>query len=286
VRLGAAIAIVVLCLVPLSRARAADQLTSAQLSVDGQTRTYLLYVPATYNSPGSIHALAVVFHGLYNTDQTMLRFVTPQASARGMIVAFPQGVDNSWNAVSCCSAARINKVDDLGFARKLVATLVAQFHPRSVVAAGFSNGAMLSWLIGCQANAFVNAVVDAAGTEGVPESQCTPAHPLTIVAVHGLHDPTVPYNGGASIITQEADYAAPFRPINDVITEWRHDHDRCASSSNVAASGWSTTQWTGCASRTSVVLYTIGGMGHDVPSYGSGDPVDFGTLVVNVASRS
>jgi polyhydroxybutyrate depolymerase len=268
--------------VPAHAGARADSLTNQQMSWGGITRNYLLFVPGSYAHAG----VAVVFHGLYANELSLLKYVIPTAAARGIVVAFPQGVDNSWNAGGCCSVARASHIDDVGFAHELITTLVAKYQPRRVVASGYSNGAMLAWLLACQPHSLIGGIVDASGTEGIPEANCTPSAPLTAVAVHGLQDPTVPYHGGSSPITAGVDYSSPFRAIPDVITEWGRDHDHCATSSQATTPGWSAIHWSSCAGGTVVSLYTIDGMGHSVPNYAGGEPVDFGALIADVVARS
>jgi polyhydroxybutyrate depolymerase len=144
---------------------------------------------------------------------------------------------------------------------------------------------MLSWLLACQRGGFVGGVVDASGDEGIAASQCTPSRPVVATAVHGLDDPNVPYNGGSPPV-DSADLANPFRPVPDVLHEWGVTHEQCAATSTFTTPGWSVTHWTSCAGDVSVTLYTIDGMGHDVPNYRGGEPVDFGSLIVATAARA
>jgi polyhydroxybutyrate depolymerase len=249
-------------------------------------RSYDLFVPASYSQHGAVHAMAVVFHGLYNEDTSLERYVVPIASARGLIAVFPQGLGDSWNAGGCCGSAMETKVDDVGFVRTLVASLQARFHPRTVVAAGYSNGAMFSWYLACQPHPPVSGIVDASGTEAIDEPHCHPTVPLLVTAVHGRRDPVVPYDGGETATSEVVTAAGPFRAIPSVITEWGQDHERCRSMFTSWLPGWSTEQWTGCQTGSAVTLFTIDGMAHDVPNYPSGDPVDFGTLIVQTAARA
>ena len=265
---------------------AADRLISAQININGMARDYLLFIPASFAAKGSEHALAIAFHGLGSNELSLVRFVAPAASAHGVVVAFPQGFDDSWNADSCCGGARFLHLDDLGFATALIAQLSDRFHPSSVVAAGYSNGAMLAWNLACRHTGLINALVDASGTEAVTEADCQPTSPLKVVAVHGRDDPKVPYDGGGDVADMGIDNSAtPFRAITDVMREWGLDHDGCAAMSTTPHSGWSTTHWTSCANGTSATLVTVDGMGHDVPNHGGGEPVDFGDLIATAARR-
>jgi polyhydroxybutyrate depolymerase len=256
-----------------------DHLTTAHVLYDGLPREYKLFIPASYDGAG----LVLAFHGLYKEDTSLVRYVAPAAHAAGLIVAFPQGVDDSWNAGSCCGAARTAHVDDVGFASHLITTLSATYHPHSVVVAGFSNGAMLSWLIACSESSLITGLVDAGGTEGESSAACQPTRPLTVTAVHGGADPTVPYKGGGSMETQAGAIASPFRSITSVIDEWGQQHDGCDRQSTVQWPGWSRMRWSTCRKGVTATLYTINEMGHDVPSWSTGAPVDFGALIAQTA---
>ncbi|MHB8465635.1 MAG: CE1 family esterase [Acidimicrobiales bacterium] len=263
-----------------------DVLTTEQIMVGGTLRTYDLFVPQSYDAVGAVHALALVFHGLWSNQISLEQFVTPAASAYGVVVAFPLGIGESWNAGECCGSAKEAGVDDIGFATQLAAQLTARFRPRRVVAAGYSNGAMLSWRLACQPHSFVAGIVDASGTEALNAPACTPTRRVMATAVHGRQDHTVPFDGGASTTTQVETASPPFRAITSVITEWGRDHHRCSWYSANHLPGWSQIHWAGCPDGSTVTLYAIDGMGHDVPNYAAGMPVDFGSLIVDTAARA
>lgn len=276
-------------LTPLAaRAVTADQdsFTKEQITVGSTPRTYDLYVPASYSAANAVHAVALVFHGLYSTSSSLEKYVLPAASAHGLVVAFPDGLGNSWNAGSCCGSAKQAGIDDVAFAGALAKSLTARFHPRTVVAAGFSNGAMLSWRLACQRGSIVSGIVDAGGTEALPEPACTPTRRILEVSVHGRRDPVVPFQGGASLTTQAETASPGFRAIPDVITEWGKDHEQCRSLVSTHLPGWESTHWGNCPNGSSITLYAIDGMAHDVPNYQQGYPVDFGTLIVDTAARA
>lgn len=284
--LGALLVGALLYPVAARAATAADRLTTETMSVGSTPRTYDLFVPANYDQPGAVHGLALVFHGMGSTNESLEKYVVPAASAHGIVVAFPQGIGNSWNAGGCCGSARGANVDDLGFAHQLASLLTARFHPRTVIAAGYSNGAMLSWYLACQPHSFVAGVVDASGTEAIDEPACNPHRRILVSAVHGRHDPVVPYQGGGNPAWEAETGSGPFRAITSVITEWGQDHQRCQSAVSTHVPGWSTIHWSACPDGSSVTLYTIDGMGHDVPNYAAGAPVDFGSLIVDATARA
>ena len=273
-------------LAPARAAGGGDRLTSETIVVGGVPRSYLLFVPGSYDSPGSLHEVAVVFHGFSGSDADMVPFVRPAASAAGMVVAFPQGLGStvtyptgaSFDAGQCCSAAMWARVDDVGLALALLAALRDRFTPRATVVAGFSNGGMLAWRVACEHAAAVDAVIDASGTEALNAVDCHPDRAITAIAVHGTSDTYVPFDGGVNTEAVAVGDVNGFRPITGVIDEWG-GHDRCGERTERRPPGMVVTDWSSCARGASVVLYAVTDMGHRPPS--APWPVDFGNLLVH-----
>ncbi len=92
--------------------------------VGGVTRDYIVHVPASYS--GSIAVpLVLDLHG-YTSDNVQQRLISgqlQQSDDRGFIVAWPQGLNRSWNAYGCCGKSLERGVDDAGFMRALVANI-------------------------------------------------------------------------------------------------------------------------------------------------------------------
>ena len=66
-----------------------------QLTVDGRTRTYSIYVPTT----GETSGLMVALHGSGETVDSMITGIAAESVAEenGVIVAVPAGIDQGWN---------------------------------------------------------------------------------------------------------------------------------------------------------------------------------------------
>ena len=92
------------------------------LVFEGRTRTYNVHVPSTY-VPGSSVPLVLDFHGYTGTSsaQAGTSGFRAVSDAENFIVAYPQGVGNSWNAATfCCGDARAAGLDDVGLAVAIV----------------------------------------------------------------------------------------------------------------------------------------------------------------------
>ena len=115
------------------------------------------------------------------------------ADREGLVVAYPDGLDRTWNAGGCCGGARDRRVDDVLFLDALVATVRRDDGTGPVYAVGFSNGAMMSYAWACARPGMLAGIGPVAGALVVA---CPAPAPLTVVAVHGRLDARVPLDGG------------------------------------------------------------------------------------------
>jgi polyhydroxybutyrate depolymerase len=144
-------------------------------------------------APGA--PLVVVLHGARGSAADMRAKLGWDALAdrEGFVVAYPDGLDRTWNAGRCCGSARDRRVDDVAFLDELVATLRQDDGVGTVYAVGFSNGAMMSYAWACARPGALAGIGPVAGALTV---DCPAPAPLTVVAVHGSRDERVPIGGG------------------------------------------------------------------------------------------
>ncbi|MFO0632768.1 MAG: PHB depolymerase family esterase [Nannocystaceae bacterium] len=165
---------------------------------DGAMRRYNLYIPEGLD--GTVAApLVLNFHGLTSNaaQQQLFSQFDPVADANGLVVAYPEGTDASWNAGTCCGSAVTNQVDDVGFARAVIADVKARtcIDAKRVYATGMSNGGFMSHRLACEAADAVAAIAPVAGVIGIPLEDCAPSRPVPVLHFHGTLDPLVPYDG-------------------------------------------------------------------------------------------
>ncbi|MEZ4384554.1 MAG: PHB depolymerase family esterase [Nannocystaceae bacterium] len=164
---------------------------------DGLTRTAILHVPPSYDG-GAATPLVVNFHGLSSNagQQVLFSGMNETADAEGFIVAYPEGVMNSWNAGECCGVAQEQGVDDVGFVRALVETVegVTCVDPARIYATGMSNGGFMTNRLACEANDLFAAFAPvSAALVTIP---CAPARAIPTMIFNGTQDALVPYDGG------------------------------------------------------------------------------------------
>ncbi|GAA5112646.1 CE1 family esterase [Pseudonocardia adelaidensis] len=118
------------------------------------------------------------------------------ADREGFVVAYPDGLDGTWNGGGCCGRARTRGVDDVGYLAALSGRIAEEdgTDPRRVYAVGFSNGAILAYAWACSRPGDLAGIGPVAGAVLVP---CAAPGPVAVVAVHGTEDDRVPFGGGA-----------------------------------------------------------------------------------------
>jgi len=96
-----------------------------------------------------------------------------------------------------CGWASCN--DDVGFLKSLVATVSTDFEidESSFFVTGFSNGAMMTHRIACDASELFAAAA-LIGGRVEPGFECTPTRALPLLQINGGNDKTVPHDGKAS----------------------------------------------------------------------------------------
>ena len=115
---------------------------------DGGDRIAVVHHPATARAGAP---LVVVLHGAGGAGADMQANLGWDALAdrEGLVVAYPDGLDHTWNAGACCGRARDRRVDDVGFLDALVAAVRGADGIGPVYAVGFSNGAMMTYAWAC-----------------------------------------------------------------------------------------------------------------------------------------
>ena len=232
--------------------RPGDERTIA-LTHGGVARSYLVHVGRAV-TPGKAAPLVVNVHGLNNSPAIQVAFsgMSALADTRGLVVAYPQGLNASFNAGGCCGQSASSGVDDIGFIRDLVTDVEKQVcvDTRRVYATGFSNGGYMAYRLGCEAADVFAAVAPVSGVNATPT--CKPGHPVPVFAFHGDADPVVAY---ASDRTS--------------IAEWV-TRDGCKGAPTHTTFGASSCdEWAGCDGGVKVKMCTIAGGSHLWPGAGS-----------------
>jgi polyhydroxybutyrate depolymerase len=238
----------------------------------GQVRTFNLYVAPRVPTRTPV-PLLIVLHGLYLDPATAEASSGLDAVADGQDVAlaYPAGVQGSWNAGKCCGDSHTQKVDDVGFLVAIV-KLVAQVRPIDldrVYLAGFSNGGMMALKAVCDRPDVFAAAVSVSGTLQAP---CVGRRPVNAMLINGLRDTTVPYYGER----HSSFLGVPVTPA-PLAAARLAARSACTTNRKSAARRYIRMAYLGCAKRTSIQLLTVPALGHRWPNL-KHDGVDGGAL--------
>lgn len=224
-----------------------------RLRHDGELRSFLIYVPRTYDNTRAL-PLVINFHGGFQNSAHERDFsrMNPMADEKGFVVVYPQGTSNAWDAGACCTR---NEVDDVGFTRAIVEFMKARtcIDARRIYATGMSNGGRMSYRLGCEAADVFAAIAPVAGIKSFPDLDnspgCMPSRPISLIDFQGTADTRhIEYQSG-----QIAEWVA-FNRCTDAQPEetYRKGEHYCKTYSQ-------------CEEGTSVTYCVVQGGGHCWP---------------------
>jgi polyhydroxybutyrate depolymerase len=229
------------------------------VQVSSGNRNYFLHVPSTYDGSKPV-PLVVDFHGLTasGAQQRNLSPYPDVTDPEGAIMAFPSGLAGpsgaAWNVGPCCVA----NVDDIAFARALVAQVSAMacVDPKRVYATGFSMGGGMAYYLACHA-ADIFAAAAPSSFDLLQENvgDCQPPRPITVISFRGSADNLIPYGGGPSAVVP----GMPVTFLGAVPTfqKWAAI-DQCIGSPSAPDSNGCAT-YSACQGGVEVVLCTSPG---------------------------
>ena len=251
---------------------------------NGLKRTYHIYIPSSYNKSVQI-PLVIVLHGRGSNGWGMIvlthKGFNKLADKDGFIVVYPDGIELNWNDgrmdEEANDRAHRENIDDVGFISALIDTMVRDFNidQKRIYVTGISNGAIMSYRLACELSHKITAIAPVDGNIPVAlYPGCSPARPVSVLAINNTDDPLVPFEGG--------NIYGKFRRINlgkvlsvDESIEFWVNHNMCSSTPVVTEApdldpgdGTRVTikQYLNNFDGTEVVLYIVEGGGHTWPS--------------------
>jgi polyhydroxybutyrate depolymerase len=238
----------------------------------GQLRSFNYYVAPRVPTRSPV-PLLIVLHGLYidPATQEAASGMDAVADSQDVALAYPSGLNGSWNAGGCCGDSHAQRVDDVGFLVHVV-RLVAQLRPIDldrVYLAGFSNGAMMALKAGCDRPDVFAAAVAVSGTLQAP---CSGRRPVSALMLHGLRDTTVPYEGER----KSKFLGTAVTPVPTAIARLTA-RSHCVANRQQQQRRYQRKLFVGCAEGTSVELLTAPALGHRWPDLAH-DGIDGGKV--------
>jgi polyhydroxybutyrate depolymerase len=198
------------------------QVQRISFDLDGNTRSYEMYVPARYTGSSPV-PLILDFHGIYSSAKTERQtsgFQT-KADAEGFIVVYPEGISGpggqSWNADTTdqqwYSWANLVQVDDVAFAVKVADDVKSKLNIDAgrVYVTGLSQGGAMALLCAHdRGDIFAAAAVVSAALLKKLENY-KPVRPIPVVSFNSYDDQIVSYDGNGF-------FGLP--PIENTVLQW------------------------------------------------------------------
>jgi polyhydroxybutyrate depolymerase len=285
---------IIACLVAgialLATADLANATEVRRIAINGEQRSYRLYLPPTLKSAPV--PVVVALHGAvqtaaeFETDFGMNRIARRERFA----VAYPEGINRVWDDARP-PIMRLGYVvqpgDDVAFITALVRQLIREgiADPTRIYLAGLSMGGFMTARLACERSELFAAIAMMAAT--VPEqyrTTCKPRRTLPGLMMHGTFDTIIPWFGvpmaGAGILsaTETAKFFADLAGCMAASDSTRPSLDR---SQPIEIRRWSI-----CRDSASVMLYTIPGGGHLPPSAEPGRGDTFVSLFLSERSHA
>ena len=173
------------------------------LVIGGDERPAEVDIPTNYD-PTLPHPLVMVLHG-FGADgfvETAYLQLFDFVDEKQFVLIYPDGTLNDqdqrfWNGTPACCDFN-DSVDDVGYLSGLIeeAEQTYNIDPKRVYLIGHSNGGFMSFRMACEASELITAIVSLAGSTFDDPADCAPATaPVSVLAIHGTADATIPYDG-------------------------------------------------------------------------------------------
>jgi polyhydroxybutyrate depolymerase len=245
----------------------------------GLERTYRLHIPPSYDKTKPA-PLLIALHGGGGSGEKMeeltLRGFNRLSDKEDFIVVYPDGIEKHWNdgREDVKYRAHREKIDDVGFISALIDHLVKQYNIdiKQVYVTGISNGAMISFRLGCELSEKIAAIAPVAGSmpENLP-TRCSPSRPIPVLMISNTDDRLVPWEGGEIRFGRQR--FGKVLSVAESVKFWVN-HNQCSSSPSISIEPDKDPKdgtrvrreaYNQCREGMEVVLYAIEGGGHTWP---------------------
>lgn len=255
-----------------------EGLISHQMTWGDYERSYLIHLPPAVHLQ---KPLPVLFHlhggggtAKGTSGLTFGRFNT-LADRDGFIVVYPDAIEKNWNdgRKSNLVTAWKENIDDVGFIAEIIKELKATYLIDSdrIYTTGMSNGGFMSSRLLCdRPDLFRGGAVLTASLSKDYVPECTPSSPVAVLVMNGTDDGLVPYEGGQIKVFNKP--RGEILSTDDYVDMWK-EKNQCVSQHPVVSlpdkvddgTTVSIREYSDCADRGALVLYTITGGGHTWP---------------------
>ena len=272
-RRAALLAAVLFALLPAVSPTAAFALAPGDHSISIGERGYMVHVPVKLAGQP---ALVLNFHGGGGNPIAQQKYARMDrlADREGFIVVYPEGtgpIDGkllTWNAGTCCGSASRDRVDDVGYVRRLLDDLARRhaYDRARVYATGFSNGAMMSYRLAAELSERIAAIAPVAGAPVIERHATGRANP--ILHIHSVDDPRALYAGGLGPPFPRSNVRVQHAPVEASLALWASANGCAAVMAPGERREWNghgATLFTYPGCRVEVLLWKLSGPGHVWP---------------------
>ena len=247
---------------------------SVSLTVEGNTRSFIVYLPKGYNNAGKMPMIFAI-HGGSGTPEGMINIANFKAIADRdkVVLVYPSGIQNNWNDGRPTTPNQLG-INDVSFFNQMCDYMINNYSVdgTKIYATGISNGGFMSSRLGCELSNRIAAIAVVAATMEATTiaPSCNPGRPVPVIYIHGTTDPLVPFTGGqmtaggtagGSILShfQALDKWATINSCNSIPT--------ITDLPDVANDGTTIKQrvYSGGINGSEVVSYVISNGGHTWP---------------------
>ena len=198
------------------------------IDVDGQTRTYLVHVPAAFDADHKL-PLVIALHPFTGTGETMERMtgLSALADREGFLVAYPDGRQRVWNADPAAPSSILGPpADDVAFISALIDRLIGVYDadPDRVYMTGASSGGLMTHRVACELTDKLAAAASVMITLPVGwQDGAQPSGPLPFLMIHGTEDPFFPWLGGT--VSEGPFRRSEYQSAEETVRFWVENND-------------------------------------------------------------
>ncbi len=249
----------------------AESIKDLRLSVNGETRRYVVVTPDGVSTPAPT---VIALHGAAQTPESFRAYFGLDAAAakHGFVAVYPEGEGRTWND-GRPAAMRLKMMlrpgDDVAFlvalARRLASDGIAD--PNRIYLTGISNGGFMVQRMACEyAELFAaySAIMSTAPANY--KEECQPSKPVSIQFIHGTADSVIGYAGfwtplGSTL--SAPDSARLYAALDGCGPATSTKLPDLAPDDGTTAE---LRRWEGCRDGSAVELITIERGGHQSPA--------------------
>lgn len=263
----------------------AQSFVNETLQYDGETRSYEIYVPSTYDGSVSV-PLMFSFHGGGGNiaENKAINDLSSLAETDNFIAVYPQALaDPNDDGETLWIHKDPTSIDDVWFIDALIDSISNdyQIDLNRVYACGYSHGGEFTLSLACRLNNRIAAIGVVARTmQTYTYNNCSPVHPTGVMTILGTDDFISNYNGvywqGTQYYLSAEEmhsYWANYNNCNNTATVTDIPNTNTSDGTTVERHTWSTSE--GCEYVEE--LKVIGG-GHDWPG-------TFGNMDINATEE-